>query len=48
MTEEEITWIARVAMRYQAIVFLWVGKYGTHVMLLPGKVWGDRKPLAME
>lgn len=35
MTDEDIRWIASVAMRYDAIIFTWNLRGGTQVVLFP-------------
>lgn len=45
MTDEEIHWIASVAVHFNALLFVWRLKGGTQVVLFPRFWHGDTPPL---
>lgn len=39
MTADMYAWIASVAIRYAALPFLHIGRFGSQYALMPGWVW---------
>lgn len=35
MSDDEMTWVAAAMMRFDAILFVWVGRYGAQPVLMP-------------
>ena len=48
MTDDEIRWVAEAAMRYDALVFVIVGRYGSQPVLFPRFLYGRPSTLHQE